>query len=52
VGQRSVGRPKKRFIDHIKQTSSSAILSQVTWRLWQETEIYGDLSVIVVSGAS
>jgi len=52
VGQRSVGRPKKRFIEHIKAISSSATLSQVTWRLWQATEIYGELSVILVSGAS
>ena len=35
-----------------KQISSSATLSQVTWRLRQATGIYGKLSVILVIGAS
>jgi len=34
------------------QISSGATLSQVTWRLRQATGIYGELSVILVSGAS
>jgi len=51
VGQRSVGRPNTSSTTS-KQISSSATLSQVTWRLWQATEIYGELSVILVSGIS
>ena len=35
-----------------EQISSSATLSQVTWRLWQATGICGELSVILVLGAS
>jgi len=40
VGQRSVGRPKKCFIDHIKANLVKCNIRQVIWRLWQATDIW------------
>ena len=43
---------RKASLTTSKQISSSATLSQVTWRLWQVTGIHGELSVILVLRAS
>jgi len=55
VGQRSVGRPKKSFIDRIKANLLKSNIKPsdlVLGALARDRYIYGELSVILVLGAS
>jgi len=48
-----IGSPGQRAIKcACVRACVCATLSQVTWKLWEATEIYRELSVILVSGAS